>query len=295
MPRRDERRKHVVDVVVALVAGRLLDDVRPPSVADARGPARRCARNAARSRARRRVAADGDRARRSPARARAYSAAPRARGRPARRSVAVEQHRRRLEEVEDEHEHAARQDQQLQRDLHERAHQQRVPRLVHRLRRQVALHLALIAAEIRQHQEQPADHARPERVGLAQVEREVDRLQPAGGAGQVQRLAEADVAAGCPTIRIADGRRHAADDDDHLLDVGPGHRLHAADRRVDDHRHADGEDGHRQRPAENGRHHDGGRRQRHAERQPRGRSGTASWRAMRVRTSKRRSRYWYAV
>jgi len=39
--------------------------------------------------------------------------------------------------------------------------------------------------------------------------------------------------------RMKDRRRSCADDDRHLFDVGPGHRLHAADARVDDHRDAD--------------------------------------------------------
>ena len=78
-----------------------------------------------------------------------------------------------------------------------------------RLRRQVPLHLTLIAAEVRQHQEQPADHPRPEGVRLTQVELEVDGLEPSGRAGEMERLTEADV------VRDAEhedrhGRRHAA-------------------------------------------------------------------------------------
>ena len=166
----------------------------------------------------------------------AYSAAC-GLGRDLRVVRAVEQHRRRLEQVEHEHEDAGRQDQQLQRDLHEGAHQQRLPRFVDRLRRQVALHLALVAAEVRQHQEQAADHARPERVGL--VGGRTGNRSPAAvrsrrrGAAPAPKL---DVLRGCRRRRIADRRRHAEDDDEHLLDVGPRHRLHAADTRVEDHR-----------------------------------------------------------
>jgi hypothetical protein len=47
----------------------------------------------------------------------------------------------------------------------------------------------------------------------------------------VQRLAQADVLQDA-VEQDGDRRRHAEDDDEHLLDVGPGHRLHAADRRA---------------------------------------------------------------
>ena len=105
-PRRDEGRKHVVDVVVALVAGRLLDDGRRP----ARGC--RCtraslARNASRSSRVGGLAARRRSPRRTPAASAAYSRRVRAR-RHLRVVGAVEQHRRRLEQVEDEHQHAGR-------------------------------------------------------------------------------------------------------------------------------------------------------------------------------------------
>src|SRR4029079_19231784 len=66
----------------------------------------------------------------------------------------VEQHRRLVEQVENEHEHTEQQNQGLQRNLEIGAHQQRLSSLVDRLRRKVPLHLTLIAAEIGQHQEQ---------------------------------------------------------------------------------------------------------------------------------------------
>ena len=82
----------------------------------------------------------------------------------------------------------------------------------------------------------------------------------------MQRLPEADV------VRDAEqqddnGRRHARDDDEHLLDVGPRHGLHAAVGRVDDHRDADRQHGHRHLPAQDRRHDDGRSGQRHAERE----------------------------
>ncbi len=186
-------------------------------------------------------------------------------GRDTRVVRAVEEHRRRLEQVEDEDEDADRQDEQLQRDLDEGAHHQRATRFVFRFRRQITLHLALVAAEIREHQEQPADHARPERVGFAQIEFEVHRMQPPGRAGEVHRLSEADVA-GDAHDEHHDSREHAGDDDHHLLDVGPRHRLHAADAGVENHRNADDEHGDLQLPAENRGDDDRRRGQRHAER-----------------------------
>ena len=51
-------------------------------------------------------------------------------------------------------------------------------------------------------------------------------------------------------------RQHPEHDDEHLLDVGPGDRLYAANRRVDDHRDTDRKHGDGQRPSEHRRHHD---------------------------------------
>src|SRR5436190_521192 len=64
---------------------------------------------------------------------------------------------------------------------------------VNRLRRQVALHLALIGPEIREEQEQRRDGSRPEGVLLGEVEPKVEHLQAAGGAGNAQRVADPDV------------------------------------------------------------------------------------------------------
>ena len=113
--RRDERREHVVDVVVALIAGRLLDEVggARPDVPDARVAGQKCLAVVAR----RRVAALGDR-RVELLLQRGVLRGLRARGH-LRVVRTVEQHRRRLKEIEDEHEHAAAEDQQLQRNLDE--------------------------------------------------------------------------------------------------------------------------------------------------------------------------------
>ena len=55
--------------------------------------------------------------------------------------------------------------------------------LVERSRGQVSLHLALVASEVRQHQEEAADEAGPERVGLRQAELELERIQSSHRAG----------------------------------------------------------------------------------------------------------------
>ena len=175
----------------------------------------------------------------------------------------VEEHRRLGEEVEAEHQHAHHQDEHLQRDLGERAHQQRVPPGVDRLRRQIALHLALVAAEVAEHQEQPAQQAGPEGVRLVEVEREVDGLQPAGGAGDVQHRLQPHVVRQAEDQR-GDRRGHPDHDDDHLLDVGPGDRLHAAEHRVNGRGNADRQDGKRQAPAEHDGEDDGRRGDDHA-------------------------------
>ena len=114
---------------------------------------------------------------------------------PAREPLGLrraEEQRRRREDVEDEHQHAEQQHEELQRDLPVRAHQQRMPRFVDRARRQVALHLALIGAEVRAEEEERGDRARPERVLVGEVEREVERPQPAGRRGDAQPVADAD-------------------------------------------------------------------------------------------------------
>jgi hypothetical protein len=171
----------------------------------------------------------------------------------------VEEHRRLHEQVVREDQDAREEDQRLQRDLEERAHQQRTAALVDRLRGEIALDLALVATEVGEHQEEARDGARPDGVLLREVEREVERPEPAGRAGDVQRLAERHVV-GKPGDERNHRSQHAKDDDRHLLDVGPRHRLHAAEHRVDRRRHANREDREREIPAEHDREDDRGRR-----------------------------------
>ncbi len=164
----------------------------------------------------------------------------------------VEHQRRGPELVEHEDQHADQQYQELQRDLQECRHHERRPAFIDRARSEVALHLALVAAEIGQEQEQRGEQAGPDRVALFEIETEVERLQLAGGAGQVQRVTEGH-ALGQAGQDHHDADRKPREDDEHLLHVGPRHRLHAAQHRVDGGRQADYEDRRDFVPAEDDR------------------------------------------
>ena len=116
----------------------------------------------------------------------AYAAG--AAARTARSCAGIEQQRLLVELIEHEHQHADEQHERLERNLPVGADEQRRARFVDRLRGEIALHLALVGAEVRQHEERAADHARPERVRVREAEREVEHAQPAGGARDVQRF-----------------------------------------------------------------------------------------------------------
>src|SRR6185503_66680 len=88
----------------------------------------------------------------------------------------IEQQRLLMILIEYEYQYSNKQHQGLEGNLPVGADQERAPRFVHRLRRQIALHLALIRAEIRELQERSADQARPERVGVREAEREIEHL-----------------------------------------------------------------------------------------------------------------------
>ena len=75
----------------------------------------------------------------------------------------VEEDRRRLELIEDEHQHAEQQDEELHRDLEHGVEHQAEPALAQRRPREVALHLRLVGAEVRQREEEAAEQARTRR------------------------------------------------------------------------------------------------------------------------------------
>jgi hypothetical protein len=124
--------------------------------------------------------------------------------------------------------------------------------LLHGLGGEISLHLALVAAKVREEQKHRPDHAGPERVLLRQVEPEIERLHLAGGARDVQGGSQAH------TVRQSENEhdhrgQNAEDHDAHLLDVRPGHGLNAANHCVQDGRHTNRQYGQRQIPAEDDR------------------------------------------
>ena len=85
--------------------------------------------------------------------------------------------------IKHKHHHADEQDQNLHRDFDEGAHQQRRAAFADRFSRQKALHLALIATEIRQHQKQSANQSGPQRVSFVQVEAGIHGFHSPDGSG----------------------------------------------------------------------------------------------------------------
>src|SRR5256886_15671034 len=107
----------------------------------------------------------------------------------------------------------------LERNLPVSAHQQRASSLIYRLGGDVALHLALVGPEVRQHEERAADQAGPEREIVGQVEGEIEGAEPARRARQGQRVA------GWHRALHQEGHHHRdqrEDDEPHLRYVHPG-------------------------------------------------------------------------
>ena len=261
----DERREHVVHVAVVASAADLFDELGRAGPHAAHGGIRldegrarlRLGRAGGRGGCERRLAPRFERGV-VLALERRVLAGPRAR-RHLVREPRVEEHRTAVEQEEREHEHAREQDEELQRDLRERADDQRVPALGERLRREIPLHLALVAAEIRERQEEAAEQARPERVRLVQIEPEVDGLETSHRTRDVQRRSRAD-ALGQPHEQQHHRHAEPPDDEHHLLDVGPRDRLDAAEHRVDDRRHADRQHREPELPAQDHRQNQARRR-----------------------------------
>jgi hypothetical protein len=137
----------------------------------------------------------------------------------------IEQHRLWLEDVVHEHENADEEHARLQWNLPVRADQERAPCLRNRLRRQEPLNLALIRPEVRHHEERSSNHPRPERVAVGDIEPEIERTETADRSGDSQCIVRAD---GKLHQHHDDHGGDRGDDEDHLLHVGPRHRLHAA-------------------------------------------------------------------
>ncbi len=68
---------------------------------------------------------------------------------------------------------------------------------------EVALHLALVAAEVGEHEEHAADASRSRRCsGRSRSKRPDGRVEPAGGAGERERIGEASRPAGSSQMAV---------------------------------------------------------------------------------------------
>ena len=88
----------------------------------------------------------------------------------------------------------------------------------------IALHLALIAAEIGERQERTADQPAPEVVAIVPIEVEIHGVQTAGGARQMHRV-ETEMLCGSACSAIDETGDERDEDHAHLLHVGPGDAL----------------------------------------------------------------------
>ena len=100
-------------------------------------------------------------------------------------SVRVERLRQRRLLVVDEQHHADQQEHDELREDDEAAQHQAARGFARAARREQALHQKLIGAVRRQRQRDAAEQAGPERVGPAEVERQVEDSELAGGAPDV--------------------------------------------------------------------------------------------------------------
>ncbi len=175
-----------------------------------------------------------------------------------------------VEVVEDEDQDPGEQDHELHRHLEEGVEEQREPALGEAGPREIPLHLALVGAEVGEHQEQPPQEPPPQRVGPGEAGRRVHHLQPAGALGQGQGVPQPE--------RLGElGDRHpqaeedADPDDPHLDHVGPDHGAVAAVGDVGDGGPPHQQDRHLLGEAQDHREHQGWGVQRHPHRQaPRG-------------------------
>ena len=123
---------------------------------------------------------------------------------------------------------------------------------------EVALHLRLVGAEIRERKEQPAQQAGPERVASARVERNIHRLQFAQSTSNVQGIIEPE-AHGELDQQDDEGRDHADEDHRDLPLLRKADRFTAAGDGVDDDEEPDEHDDKIQPPAQHRGENDGGR------------------------------------
>ena len=138
-----------------------------------------------------------------------------------------------FELIEDEHQDADRENQELHRDLEESAENQAHPALPERPPCQIALHLALVAPEIGQKQEKAAQHAGQKRVRFVQIQRQVYSGPFPGDARDVDCVSERNTAWKLPD-QEAEGHKDSGKHQYHLLRIDHDHGLVAADSRIED-------------------------------------------------------------
>ena len=167
-------------------------------------------------------------------------------------------HRRRMKEVEHEDHDPDQQDEELHGDLQQAVHQQPAPCLLHRLPSEVALHLALVRAEVGELQEEAADQAAPQRVLRGRIPRGVDHIQFAQGIGELQAFAEGN---GIAQLMHDEAERHEEPGEHHchLLFVRYTHGLRTSSGGVHDHQSAYERAGPAERPMQHLAQHNAGR------------------------------------
>src|ERR671925_582955 len=89
----------------------------------------------------------------------------------------IEINRRLFELIKHENNRAEQQDEKLHRHFYYCVEKQSETTLFKRAARKISLYLGLVRSEIRQRQKKSADQARPERISLVRIEREIDAFQ----------------------------------------------------------------------------------------------------------------------
>ena len=145
----------------------------------------------------------------------------------------VEEDRREDELVEGEDHRADEEDDELHRHLDQAVREEAEAALGDGGAREVALYLRLVGAEVGEREEEAADEAGPEVVAARRVEGEVDGVQPPEPTGDADGAGEADLVGEEPEEED-EGRPHADEDDEELLELRRVHRLRPSRRDVDD-------------------------------------------------------------
>ena len=160
-----------------------------------------------------------------------------------------------MELVKHKKQDAKQQDEELHRNLHQGIEHQSQPAFAEVVAGDVALDLALVGAEVGEHEEGAAEQAGPEGVAVVEIGGEVDGVGLAEVAGEDQGIGEA---AGDFVQQDDEGGDHSGEDYSDLILLRMRHGIRAADGGVNDRDHAAADDGGREAPAKDGGEHDGG-------------------------------------